>query len=462
MNKKLTLLVLTAASFLTPFMGSAINLAIPAIGQQFKSDVYLLSFISTSYLLASTAFLLPLGRLSDIVGKRKIFVWGIALFSFASLLCGFGWSMQSLIVFRTIQGIASAMIFATSVSILTSVFPPEERGRVFGINSAAVYLGLSLGPVIGGSITHYLGWRYIFFLTTLISFLVLLLERKYLRKEWISAGGEHFDARGALYYTLGVGAFMYGASSLVRWSGAIYIFAVGLSIMIYFVYHELKEEAPLIHLKLFCRNITFAFSSLAALISYSATAAVAFLLSLHLQIVRGLDAQTAGMVLLCQPVLQALFSPFAGRLSDRVEPRIVASLGMLITTVGLFFFSFLTAETPGWLLMLNFALLGIGFAFFASPNNNAIMSSVEKKEYGVASAVLGTMRLLGQSFSMALMTFIMTLYLGTVTITPAYSDLLVKSTRVSFIVFTLICFGGIFASLARGKLGRAEELGDKQ
>lgn len=454
--KSITLLILTVASFLTPFMASAMNLAIPIIGQQFQSDVYLLSFISTSYLLASTAFLLPLGRLSDIVGKRKIFVAGIALFTFTSFLCGLAWSIHALIVFRVFQGMAAAMIFATSVSILTLVFSPQERGRVFGINSAAVYIGLSLGPVVGGTITHHLGWRFIFFLTALVGFGVFLLERQYLKGEWISAGGARFDLRGAFYYGLGVTAFMYGASSLARWSGAIYVFALGLAVFIYFVLYQLKQGNPLIHLNIFRRNVTFAFSSLAALISYSATYAVTFLLSLHLQIVRGLDAQMAGMLLLGQPALQALFSPFAGKLSDRVEPRIVASFGMALTTLGLFFFIFLTADTPWGFLLINLGLLGIGFAFFASPNNNAIMSSVEKQEYGVASAILGTMRQLGQSLSMALMTFITTLYLGTVTITPEYGDLLVKSTRVSFILFTLLCIGGIFASLARGKLGRGE------
>lgn len=454
--KNITLWILTVASFLTPFMGSAINLAIPVIGREFGSDVYQLSLALTSFLLASAAFLLPLGRLSDILGKRKIFVWGIALFSCSSLLCAFAWSINALILFRILQGAASAMIFATSVSILTLVFSPEERGRVFGINSAAVYIGLSLGPVMGGSITHYWGWRYIFIFTALVSFMVLLLVRKYLQKEWVSAKGEQFDLKGALFYGLGVSALMYGASSLARWSGATVFLGAGLGLLFFFVLFELKTKTPLIQLGIFRHNVTFTFSSLAALISYSATAAVGFLISLHLQIVRGLDAQMAGMVLLCQPVLQALFSPFAGRLSDRVEPRVVASIGMAVTTLGLFCFTFLTAGTPWWFLPANLALLGIGFAFFASPNNNAIMSSVEKKEYGVASAVLGTMRLLGQSLGMALMTFIITLYLGTVTITPESGDLLARSTQVAFLLFTWLCFGGIFASLARGKLNREE------
>jgi EmrB/QacA subfamily drug resistance transporter len=457
LTKKYTLIATTAASFLTPFMSSALNLAIPTIGQQFASDVYLLSWVTTSYLLASAVFLLPWGRLSDLVGRKKILIGGVLLFTLTSLFCGLSWSLPSLLAFRIVQGISAAMIYATAIPILTLTFSPQERGRVLGINSASVYTGLSLGPVLGGVINHYLGWPCIFFLASVGGIVVLYFLLRYMSGEWFGAAEEKFDGKGAFLYGIGLLVFMYGASSLVRWEGALYLFILGFLMLVCFVFYELRQKFPLIHLGLFKKNVAFAFSNLAALINYSATYAVGFLISIYLQVVRGVDSQFAGLILLSQPVLQALFSPFAGRLSDRIEPRIVASVGMTMTTIGLFVFSFLSAQTALWFLIINLALLGIGFAFFAAPNNNAIMSSVEKKEYGVASAVLGTMRLIGQCLSMALMTLITTHYLGKVSLSPIYGGLFTKSMRVSFFVFALICCGGVFASLARGELARKED-----
>lgn len=195
------------------------------------------------------------------------------------------------------------------------------------------------------------------------------------------------------------------------------------------------------------------------MINYSATFAVGFLLSIYLQVVQGYNSQAAGLILLSQPVIMALLSPFAGALSDRVEPRIVASLGMALTTAGLFVFCFLTTGTPIWLVIVNLMLLGTGFALFSSPNSNSIMGSVEKKFYGVASSTMGTMRLSGQALSMAIVTLLLALYVGNVQLSQASTDLLVQGTRTAFVVFTVICFGGIFASLARGNMRVIEQVG---
>lgn len=184
-----------------------------------------------------------------------------------------------------------------------------------------------------------------------------------------------------------------------------------------------------------------------------------FLLSLHLQVVMGYNSQTAGLVLLSQPVLMAMLSPFAGRLSDRVEPRVVSSWGMALTTLGLFVFCFISPDMPIWLIMLDLALLGTGFALFSSPNSNAVMGSVEKRFYGVASSTLGTMRLTGQAVSMAIVTMIIAFFVGNVELSPAYSGMLVKSARTAFIVFTALCFAGVFASLAQGNVRPGDDPG---
>ena len=450
--KKYTLLVVAMSSFLTPFMGSAVNLAIPSIGKEFDSSAILLSWVVTSYLLASAAFLVPFGRLADIVGRKKIFLAGMLVFSLSSLLCGFARSIEALIVFRILQGVGSAMVFGTGMAILTSVFPPQERGRVLGITVATVYTGLSLGPVLGGFMNHNLGWQSIFFFSFLMGLFVVFFTSSQLKGEWAGARGESYDKVGAALYSVGLVMFMYGMSSIATVSWAAYVLLLGLIVMAVFIRYEMGVEHPVLNIRLFSRNMTFAFSNLAALINYSATFAVGFVLSLHLQVVMGYNSQTAGLILLSQPVIMALLSPFAGKLSDRVEPRVVSSWGMALTTAGLLFFCFLPGSTPIWMVVLNLALLGTGFALFSSPNSNAVMGSVEKRFYGVASSTLGTMRLTGQAISMAVVTLIIALFVGNVKLSPAYSELLIKSARMAFAVFTVLCLGGIFASLARGNV----------
>ncbi|MBE3585236.1 MFS transporter [Desulfofundulus thermocisternus] len=449
--KKYVLLAATLASFLTPFMGSAINLAIPSIGREFHLDAMMLNWIVTSYLLASCAFLLPFGRAGDLYGRKKVFLAGIVVYTVFSLLSGLATSGQALLIFRVLHGIGGAMIFGTGMAILTAAFPPQERGKVLGINVAAVYTGLSLGPVLGGFLTHNLGWRYIFFLNFILGLIVLLVTLFKLKGEWRDVRGEKYDLAGAFLYTLGMASFMYGIASVNAGTLAHMILALGLLLMVMFVRQELRFSFPLLNLSLF-RNLIFAFSNLAALIHYSATFAVGYLLSLYLQVTRGLDAQVAGFILLAQPVLMALLSPLAGRLSDRVEPRVLASLGMALSAAGLFFFSLITSTTPLWVIVGNLVLLGIGFALFSSPNTNAVMSAVEKRYYGVASATLGTMRLVGQALSMALVTLFFGLYLKGRAITPEAGTLLMKSMDLSFLLFAVLCACGIYFSLARGEV----------
>jgi len=215
---------------------------------------------------------------------------------------------------------------------------------------------------------------------------------------------------------------------------------------------EIRVGSPVLNMNLFRNNTVFAFSNLAALINYSATSAVGFLLSLYLQYVKALSPQNAGLVLVSQPVMMAIFSPLAGRLSDRIEPRIVASVGMALTTIGLLPFVFLNEGTPLGFIVASLVLLGFGFALFSSPNTNAVMSSVEHRFYGVASATLGTMRLTGQMLSMGIAMLILAIYVGKVQITAEYYALFLTSLKTAIGVFAVLCFVGIFASLARGKV----------
>jgi len=450
-SKRSALVVATLTSFMTPFMGSSINIALPSIEKEFQIDAVLLSWVATSYLLAAAISLVPFGRLADIYGRKKIFTYGIVVFTISSFLSAISISAHMLILFRVFQGIGSAMIFATGMAILTSVFPPGERGKVLGINVAAVYIGLSVGPFLGGFLTQHFTWRSIFLVTIPLGLIIISLVLSKLKGEWADAKGEKFDLTGSMIYILAIIAVMYGISLLPAMR-SLWLILFGLSGILAFVKWEMKIENPVFDLNLFRTNRVFAFSNLAALINYSATFAVAFLLSLYLQFIKELSPQSAGLILISQPIVQAVFSPFAGRLSDRIEPRIIASIGMTLSFVGLFLFTFLNENSTLQFIVVNLILLGFGFALFSSPNTNAIMSSVEKRFYGLASGSVGTMRLLGMMISMGIATLIFAIFIGRVQITIEYYPVFIKSVKVAFIIFSILCFGGIFASLVRGRL----------
>jgi EmrB/QacA subfamily drug resistance transporter len=452
--KRITLFVVTLAAFLVPFDGSSVNIALPSIGNEFSMDAIALGWVATAYLLASAMFLVPFGRVADIYGRKKIFTTGILIFtaaSFSMVLCRSG---TMLICFRIIQGIGSAMIFGTSMALLTSIFPAQERGKALGIAIAATYLGLSLGPFLGGFLTLHFGWRSIFLVNVPLGLTIVALISLRLGGEWAEAKGEKFDLIGSIIYCLSLIAIMYGFSSFSRWgamlsAGLILMGVLGIFV---FVKWEMGAKSPVLDINLFRGNRALALSNLAALIHYSATFAITFFLSLYLQYIKKLNPQSAGLILIFQPIVMAICSPFAGRLSDRIEPRIVASMGMALTAVGLFLLAFLHGDTSLEFIVADLILVGLGFALFSSPNTNAVMSSVEKRFYGVASGTLGTMRLTGQMFSMGIGMLIFAIHIGHTQITPEYYPAFLMSTRSAFIFFGILSSGGVLASLARGKV----------
>jgi len=449
-EKNSTLFVASVASFITPFMGSAVNIALPSIGNDFMTDALSLSWVATAYLLTVAIFLIPFGRIADIYGRKKIFLYGNIVFALASLLSGLSPNIYLLISFRVLQAIGSAMIFSTSVAIITVVFPPKERGRAMGIAIGAVYLGLSLGPFVGGLLTHHLGWRSIFFFVVPLGLISIFFVITKLKNEWAEAKGESFDWKGSVFYAIALFFIMMGFPKLPSLLGLTFL-AIGILFLIGFILFELKIESPVLDLQIFKTNITFRYSNLAALIHYSATFAVAFLLSFYLQYFQGLDPQRAGFILVSQPIVMTLFSPWAGRLSDRIDPRIISSIGMAISAIGLVLLAFLTANTPLLHLVLTLMLLGLGFALFSSPNSNSIMSSVEKKQLGVASGSLGTMRMIGQMLSMGIAMMLFSYFIGQKSIGASNLPDLLLSLKYAFVVFAALCFLGVFASLARGK-----------
>ncbi|HUN53689.1 MAG TPA: MFS transporter [Smithella sp.] len=452
-NKKqlYILLVTTLSSFLTPFMGSAVNVALPAIAKELSMTALSLGWVATSFILAAAITLIPLGRLADIYGRRRFFIYGALIFTIASSFCIWSPSQFFLIAARAMQGIGGAMIFSTGTAMLISAYPLEDRGKIIGINTAAVYIGLTIGPFIGGLLTQHLGWRYIFLFTVVLGLMIILIVTATIKDDYSGTNGEGFDITGSLIYGFSLFAMMYGFSRLPSLNAA-FLIGTGVIFLALFVFQQLKSPFPLVNIHLFLNNKVFAFSNLAALINYCATFAVTFLLSLYLQHIKMLTPSQTGIILVAAPVMQALLSPFAGKLSDRFEPQFISSIGMAITVTGLAQLIFLDGKTSIEHVVLCLILLGIGFALFSSPNVNAIMSAVEKKYYGVASATLGTMRLTGQMSSMGITMLIFAVILGDHPISEANNFLLLRSSKFIFATLAVICSGGVFASLARGKM----------
>jgi len=451
--KKTVLWIAILSSFLTPFMGSSVTIALPSIGKYFSMNAVQLGWVATTYLLAAGMFLVPLGRVADIYGRKRIFTLGIIIDTIVSIALAGSLSPTMLITLRFLQGIGSAMIFGTGLAMLTSVYGPGERGKAMGITVATVYLGLSLGPLIGGYLTHYFGLRSIFLSNVPLASIILILLYRGLDREWAEAKGERFDIIGSIIYAVSMVFFIDGLSLLPGKIGMLFVGAsvVGISL---FIVWENRAVNPVMNILMFRHNTVFLFSNLAALINYSATFAVGFLLSLYLQYIQKLTPQQAGLVLLSQPVIQAIFSPLAGRLSDRIQPRIVTSIGMSLTVLGLFLLSFVGSATHIAYIIGSLMILGFSFALFSSPNTNAVMSSVEKQYYGVASATLGTMRITGQMLSMGFAMLIFSLHMGRVQITPAYYPEFLTSVKTAFSLFAGLCLIGVFASMSRGKVER--------
>ncbi len=313
--------------------------------------------------------------------------------------------------------------------------------------------GLSAGPLVGGLVTQHFGWQAIFYLNALLGIIISVIVFSKLKGEWAGARGEPFDYTGSILFSLSMVVLVYAFSEMPAfWAfGMIFLGLIGFFI---FVRWEMRQEFPVLKVELFRNNAVFAFSNLAALINYCATAAVGFLLSLYLQYVNGFAPEHAGLILITLPVVMVICAPIAGNLSDKVEPRIISSIGMVLTTIGQIMLAFLGSSVNLVLVIASLFVLGVGFGFFVPPNINAVMSSVEKRFYGVASGTLGTMRLTGQAFGLALVLLLFSVFVGKVQITPPYYPLFLKSMRIAFIIFSALCFTGIFASVVRGKVHR--------
>lgn len=444
-NINAILFVICLSSSLVPFMGSALNLALPYINDDFSINASLSGWIPTSYMLSTAIFQIPCAKLADMIGRRKVFIWGLILFIVFTVLSGLASSVVSLIVYRFLSGIGSAMIFGTSAAILMSAIPLQKRGQALGINAATVYFSLAAGPFLGGILTQYLGWKSIFFISALIALFVLIGTFFAIKEDWKEERKQSFDITGSILYALGLSAVIYGFTILPTILGFV-LLTVGVLIMVIFSIYEKRQAAPVFNVKVFFENKVFKYSSLSALINYSATFAISFMLSLYLQYVRGLSPRDAGLILIVQSLMMAVLSFTSGKLSDRMSSSFLATLGMFIIFIGLIGLCFIGETTSFYFIIALLVLIGFGFGVFSSPNMNILMSSVDKQYYGFASATAGTMRLVGQSLSMGIAMMSISLLIGDIKFSSDVHTELMYSMRITFIICSVLCLFGVYAS----------------
>ncbi|HMM77596.1 MAG TPA: MFS transporter [Gammaproteobacteria bacterium] len=452
--QRAALAMVVANAFGNALMLSSVTVALPSIARAFALDAVLLAWVPLIFLMTSAATVLAFGRLADMYGRKRMFVFGASAFALSSILLAFAPDAPSLIGLRAFQGIGAAMLYATQTAILTSVYPPQQRGRVLGWLAASVYFGLTCGPLIGGWLVEQLGWRAAFVAHLPFTLLVLLVALPRVRGEWAAERRGRFDWQAALLYAAAIICLMLGVAALPKFHGLAGM-AGGLALMLVFLRHQHGRADPLLNVSLLLGNRVFGLSSLAALLMYTTTFSILVLISLYLQYLKGLAPTGAGLVMLAQPLMVALVSPAAGRISDRLEPRLLASAGIALTALGLFLLSRLGPATPLVHLVGCLLLTGTGFGLFGSPNVSAIMGAVGRGELGQAGGTVATMRILGQLCSMGIVAIAFALTIGQVEITPDTYPALARALELSFLVAAALCLPATLCSLARGRVRAA-------
>ncbi|HVP25900.1 MAG TPA: MFS transporter [Methanomicrobiales archaeon] len=441
--------VLAAAvlgSSLAPFMVSALVVALPAIADEFSADAFSLGWVTSAFFISAAVFLVPLGRIADLHGPKKVFLAGLGVYLASSVLCILAPSLYLLVAARFVTGLGGGMIFGTSIALLSLAFPESERGRAIGINVTGMFVGFLLGFLLGGLLTFYVGWRSIFLATIPVEILAMGLILLRVKGECALSRSRELDLPGLVLYSLSILLLMVGFSSLPRIAGSAFVAGGGLTLGL-FILRERRTEKPAVDLRLFTKNPVFARASLTALLFNTSNFAVIFLLSLYLQDIRGFDARYSGTVLLTLVIFMALFSPYAGRLSDRRAPRAVIGTGIILSTAGLLVLLSLGEDSPLSAIVIALAIMGTGFALFQSPLLRTLVSSVPRDRYGLASGFAETMRLVGMTVSIAIATLVFGFTIGGVHVSPEIAPAFIAAMRLIFGIFLGFSLAALAVSL---------------
>ncbi|MCU0861019.1 MAG: MFS transporter [Methanomassiliicoccales archaeon] len=455
---------------MAPLDSTIVSVSLPQIAADLDMGYAEIIWVPTAYLVTLAVTILVMGRVSDVVGRKSIFLMGFGVFTASSLLCSLSASGAELILFRIIQGFGGACIGSTSAAIITETYPSNERGKALGINALAVYLGMSLGPPLGGFLTHAFGWRSVFWVNVPIGIAVILLAHFKIKASSPEARRGRLDFPGVASFALMLVSFLVALTLGDQWGWtspqtlALLIMAV-LGFVAFVGVERVKGEGALLDPRLFTRNRMFAASNVSAFLNYTSFFGVTIIISFYLQRLLGLTSLEAGWILLIMPVTMALISPISGRLSDRLGSRLLASAGMFIIAAGLAWMAGISTSSTPLHTEVGLFVIGAGMGIFSSPNTSAVMGSVGRSKLGLASGTLATMRVTGQATSLALMGAIVSTVAANAAISAIFSGQggdvaidpsdFVRGMDVAFLVSSVIAVIGAFTSLARG--GRPEQ-----
>lgn len=449
-RKWFILLAVGIGTFMSALDSSVVNTILPVVRNTFQSDVASIEWVVLIYLLVVSGLLLTFGRLGDLRGHRRIYLSGFMIFVLSSALCGLAPRAELLVLFRAFQGFGAAMLFANSPAILTSSFPAAERGRALGLQAMMTYLGLTVGPSLGGWLTHVFSWRAVFYINVPVGLTALILS-------WIFIAPDRQDQREERFDLLGAGLFLGGLVALLLalnegsewgWRTAPILGLLGAAVVLmgFFIVWEKRVRWPMLDLSLF-RSPVFTFSVISAVGNYIALYVILFLLPFYLIQGRGLNSAQAGLILTAQPIIMALVAPISGSFSDRVGQRLPATLGMIILAAGLFGMTQLNPTTPlGW-AAAGMAVCGLGTGIFAAPNNSALMGSAPPSRQGIAAGALATARNVGMALGIGIGGAILTSYqvhLGDAGLFPA--------VQMGFLAAAISAIAAAVASAVRGSL----------
>ena len=444
-NKNLILFICAVLSFFAVFAVNSVMVVIPTIAAEFHMNNIVQNWAIIIFLLVVAVLSVPAGQISGKYGLKKVTIISVILFILISIANVLVTSSEQFLLCRLVLGISLSFFNVTSMAMVVSAFAPEERGKALGITITGVYIALSLAPVLGGVLNYQFGWRSVvlFGVPFLLVILALLLTK--VDEEWITFGDIPLDVKGSIAYGIGMVLFIYGFTILNTSLGVI-LTVLGIIVLIIFGLIELREAHPVFDIRFF-KNRRFLSANFASLCAYLATFAVTTILNYHLQYIKGMDSQTAGIILLAAPLCQVVLAPIAGRLSDKYVPQVLAAIGMGLGTVSLVLFSFLNEGTSIGFLIVSMIIYGVGFGLFSPPNTNVIMSSVPPKDTSVASASVATMRTVGQAMSLGILTLVFAFVMGNVPIVEQYYPLLISSCQITCIICVALCIASVFASL---------------
>ena len=434
-GQKTALFVAMVTSFMAPFMSAALNLSVTDISTQFNAPVGISTWVVNAYTLSTAAFSACMGSLADLRGRRKMILVGCIAFAATSALCALSPSIYLLVAFRFLTGISAAVVLAANVPLMLLYFAPQVKGRMLGISVSAVFVGLALGPTLGGVLNDTLGWRAIFVLGIVLSMLAFAFCLRL--KDDSKEASASFDHRGNTLYVI------------AQWGPLV--LCAGVLVLVVFVLFEWRCERPMLHVRLFAQSRAYGFSNLATMLNFAAVFAVSYTMAIYLQNVKGLDAAVAGLILIAQPLAQVVLAPVSGRLSDRFAPAAIATVGVALCTCSLGMLLTLNADTPLWFIVTALVVLGIGLGAFSAPNNNAILSCVDRSHYSEANATVSTMRGIGQTASLAFASLMLSSSLGSTIFSESDPQVLTAAiAQIMFVCFVLSVLT-IAASLVRNK-----------